>query len=62
MFNILPFKCFTTWGAANSHFLPGKGAAKYFLVPKDAVNQKRLKNTVLSEYLIETNLIDNVIF
>jgi len=25
--------------------LPGKGAAEYFLVPKGAVNQKRLKNT-----------------
>jgi hypothetical protein len=28
-------------------FLPGKGAAKYFLVPKGAVNQKKLKNTGL---------------
>jgi len=47
MFNLLPFECFTTWGATNCHVLPGKGAAKYFLVPKGAMNQKRLKNTGL---------------
>jgi hypothetical protein len=45
MFNLLIFMCFTTWGATYCHFLPGKGAAKYFLVPKGAVSQKRLKNT-----------------
>ncbi len=28
-------------------FLSGKGAAKYLLVPKGAVSQKRLKNTAL---------------
>jgi len=30
-------------------FLPGKGAAKFVLVPKGAVNQKRLKNNGLDQ-------------
>ncbi len=44
---------FTIQGATNCHFLPGKVAVKYFLVPKDAVDQKRLKNTVLDSISLE---------
>jgi hypothetical protein len=54
MFNLLPYECFTTWGATNCHFLPGKGAAKYFLIPKGAMNQKRLKNTGLETLECDT--------
>jgi len=49
MFNLLSYLVFYRLGCHKlSFFLPGKGAAKFFLAPKGAFNQKRLENTDLS--------------
>ena len=53
---------FTSKVALHCHFSQGEGAAKFFSVLQGAVNQKRLKNTGLDDYIYAKIWEEHILF